>query len=237
MTVSNNNALAAKNNGKFSTFMKDNFIPTYVKAFMDCRSAKKEVQDQYGKDAVITGMVTEKANKKRGNAITLWSAKFVIAEALFQFSAKYYTLNTRDYKLTFSNPGGWAGVSPVAQSIAKSAVSLVPAHKQDYYANCAVIGEVITSGVRIYVEQKVWQKYGITPDIAGMFLTPMAAGVLEMAYKPMQTYDKDPATRLAAAVLGIYGNFVRMAHAGVMYAAGGLIQKMKGLNSEEIPRF
>ncbi|MCX8174641.1 MAG: hypothetical protein N3E51_00335 [Candidatus Micrarchaeota archaeon] len=48
---------------------------------------------------------------------------------------------------------------------------------------------MLLSAVRIYVE-RVWKRYGITPDPAGTLLTSYMAGATEFAYKSLRREKK-----------------------------------------------
>jgi hypothetical protein len=77
----------------------------------------------------------------------------------------------------------------------------------------------------MWVEQKLWKKYRITPDPAGTLLTPYLAGAMELGYKAVVAYPQDPQSRLMVGLVGIYGNLVRMASAGLMYFIGKSVEK------------
>lgn len=105
--------------------------------------------------------------------------------------------------------------SPFARAVSAGLAAVIPSR----YANVAIGMEWTLSAVRIWVEQKAFERVGITGDPAGPILTPYAAGVLDFAVKALELpkyMEMDEASRLQRAISGIYGNSIRMLEAGVI---------------------
>jgi len=142
------------------------------------------------------------------------------AAAIYEATAATYGVSSRDMQMSFSAKEAWGNASPLSLTIASATAALIPPTWKDTVAAVVIPAELALSGVRIYVEQKVWKKLKITPDAAGTLLTPYLAGILEYAYKAMTTYPTDPDSRIMVGLTGIYGNCVRLFNAGAMYAVG-----------------
>lgn len=149
------------------------------------------------------------------------------AEAIYEFTAATYGVSARDSELTFSAERAWANTSSVSLGVAGAVAAIIPPSWKETAAGIIIPVELALSAVRIAVEQKVWGKIGITPDPAGTLLTPFVAGIMEFAYKASVVYPQDAESRLMVGLVGIYGNLVRMANAGIMYFIGKRIGGVK----------
>lgn len=155
-----------------------------------------------------------------------WSAlKAGASAAIYQATAATVGVSARDTELTFSADKAWANTSSVSLSIAGAVSALIPPGWREPIASIIIPLEAGFSMLRMWVEQRLWRKYKFTPDPAGTLLTPYLAGALELGYKAVTVYPQDPQSRLMVGLVGIWGNLVRIASAGIMYFIGKSAEK------------
>jgi hypothetical protein len=164
---------------------------------------------------------------KRNKALLAAGLKVIGAAAFYNVTAGIYGVSARDNSLSFDATQAWRNTSSVSLTIATGAASLIPAEYKDAVAHMIIGAEWTLSAVRMWVEQKAWNMCGFTPDPAGTLLTPYLAGLMEFGYKLTVTYPQDTDSRLAVGLVGIYGNFVRMAHAGLIMLAVRISHNIK----------
>lgn len=204
--------------------LKENFTPTAVQAFMRYHRAAASIKEAKKRipNAAVAEATMETAKRQLKHDLWASATKAIGSGIFYQSVGMTYGVDARDYNLNFSAQEAWANTSRPSVIVARFFSNLIPAHKQEAAANMVIPAEWALSAVRMCVEQKVWQKFGITPDPAGTLLTPYMAGVLEFAYKATIQYPQDAQSRLAVGLVGIYGNLVRMANAGLIFAIGTL---------------
>ena len=195
------------------TFFARNFTPSFVtdwktrKAKLDSYSpAPHDISTRRKKLAII-------------NVACVALLRTGAAFAIYQLTAATYGVSARDTQLTFSAEKAWANASAFSLTVANCLRGLIPPDMKEMAATIVIPAEITLSLARMYVEQKVWHKMKITPDPAGTLLTPYLAGAMELVYKAAVTYPQDADSRLMVGLVGIYGNIVRMANAGILYLA------------------
>ena len=158
---------------------------------------------------------------------TLWWSAFRVgaSAAIYQATAATVGVSARDTELTFSAEKAWGNASSVSLTVAGAVAGLIPQNWKETLANIIIPLEVGVSMLRMWVEQRLWKKYKITPDPAGTLLTPYLAGAMELGYKAITVYPQDPQSRLMVGLVGIYGNIVRMASAGIMFFIGKSVEE------------
>ncbi len=150
-----------------------------------------------------------------------WSAfKVGASAAIYQATAATVGVSARDTELTFSAEKAWGNTSSISLWVAGAVAGLIPPSWRDTLASIIIPVEAGVSAFRMWVEQRLWRRYKITPDPAGTLLTPYLAGVMEFGYKAMTSYPQDPQSRLMVGLVGIYGNLIRLATAAFMFFLG-----------------
>ncbi len=173
------------------------------------------------------GMRAEQKREARASlGRRLWWSAFRVgaSAAIYQATAATVGVSARDTELSFSAEKAWGNTSSLSLTIAGSVAAAIPPTWREAIANIIIPVEVCVSVIRMYVEQRLWKKYKITPDPAGTLLTPYLAGALELGYKAITVYPQDAGSRLMVGLVGIWGNLVRMATAGVMYFIGKSVE-------------
>lgn len=224
-------------------FVKNTIIPALTpRAFSAWTRYKKEIGGMndktkgMGPEEVLNikdGMARHK--KERNKAFAWVGAKALAAAAFYNVTAGLYGVSARDNQLSFDANKAWGNASSVSLTVATGVASAMPAHWQDTVASVIIPAEWAVSVLRMMVEQKVWKKYGFTSDPAGVLLTPVLAGTLELAYKCTVNYPQDTQSRLVVGLTGIYGNLVRIAHAGLIVLAGAGLKKAGVLHKDAQP--
>jgi len=195
---------------KIRTFAREELTPKFVQDWQKYRSA---IEGPAGAE--------QKAKAKKTLKMDLLkdAARVAGAGAMYELTAATYGVSGRDFALTFSADKAWHNTSSLSLTVAAAAASLIPPNWKETVADAVIPVEAGLSLIRMYVEQKLWKKINVTPDPAGTLLTPYLAGILELGYKAVSTYPQDMESRIMVGFVGIYGNLVRMANAGMMYLA------------------
>ncbi len=192
-------------------FAKRNFTPRIVTAFQKYKKSTKY-------------RIPPRAGRQLRKDLGLAGAKTVFSFLFYEATARAYGVSARDSQLSFQAEEAWGDTSSFSLKIAGYAsAKLIPFELKETIAGAIIPVEVGLSILRMYVEQKVWTKLGVTPDPAGTLLTPYMAGIMELAYKATVKYPQDPETRLMVGLVGIYGNIIRMLHAGAFAFVGKLL--------------
>lgn len=203
----------------FGNTVAPHITPRAVGAFMRYFKDKEELTHE----TQVKGRrkkVLEIPRRKLREALAWSGAKVLAAAAFYNYTANLYGVSARDNGLSFDAGKAWGNASGVSLTVATGIASAIPAHWQDTVASAIIPVEWAASVVRMIVEQKVWRKYGFTSDPMGVLLTPVLAGTFEFAYKCTVNYPQDTQGRLVVGLTGIYGNLVRIAHAGLIALAG-----------------
>jgi len=193
--------------------------PTWVNSLVRYRHEKKDILSrQLPESDAKAALSAAKAKMKKEISVAV--AKVVLAEAFYDFTGSIYSVGGRDWGLSFNQKTAMGDASKFSVRLVSSLVGLIPQHKQETLAAIAFPAEMAVFAIRVYVEQKVWQKIGMTSEIAGTALTPYCQGALELGSKISMAYPQSPQERISVSMLGIYGSLVRMAHAGIFLSVG-----------------
>ncbi len=177
--------------------------------------------------ARVDGATRKEAFSAVSKEATTQVMKLVAALAINRLTARYLGVGSWDPKMQGAERMV-TDASPVSMAVSTAIASAIP----PYYADPLLAAEFAISAIRILVEQRAFRAVGITPDPAGVLLTPYTAGVLECVWKAMDLakgYPDDPARKMLIAVNGIFGNVVRMVEAGVIIGFVKVTEKLSTL--------
>jgi|GEM_PF-2491699 len=202
-------------------WVRRNMCPVALDSYLEYRQARKTATPEQLPE------LRSKMRKEVGKAVL----KTIGAEVLYEIVGNTVGVGARDWGLSFSAKTAWGGdTSNVSLTVARYVASFVSPYAQEKYADAMIYAEWGVSVVRILVEQKIYKKTGIVLDPAATFLTPCNAGILEMTNK-IALMDYEPRYRFATGLVGIYGNLVRLACDGVIYAVA--VKGMKNAAQEQ----
>lgn len=138
-------------------------------------------------------------------------------------SALTYGVGAWDINLTFNRATYLTnGTSQIALEATSWMSSLIPQEFKAIIAPLTTGLEIGVSFIRAYVDNILYQKFGITTDVAGTVFKPYPTVIMETLWKIHSGYPTDPDRLIAVNMLGIYGSLARMVTAGIMYGAIGL---------------
>lgn len=176
------------------------------------------------RDLLRTDMAKAKRYAKR--AIGTHLLKVAISAGIYQGTAFTFGVGAWDIHGTFSRESSIMGnTSQLSIYLAKGISNLIPQEIKAAVASAIVPMGFSLSFARMVVENKVYQKFGITPDPAGTLLKPFTAGIMETAHRLASSYPTNTEELLEVGIIGAYGDIVRMAVAGTMYAALSLLHR------------
>ncbi len=198
---------------RVKTFLRKNCVPTLVEDIITVRKAKAAGED-VGKRPYL-------------RAVGMYLGRVALSAGIHFGSAATFGVLAWQTQPGAPSTDSLDNASPVASGFAAFIANLVPPHQQMTYANIMLGADMLLSAIRIGVEQAVWRKYKVTPDFPGTMVSPLVVGAGEMLYKTaaLANTPDDPRARLAQGIKGVYGNLVRLAMAGVIYAAGRLLKR------------
>lgn len=152
--------------------------------------------------------------------------KLATTLAINRLTARYLGFGAWDPKLSGQLENRMQDSSPLALAVSATVTSAVP----PYMANYATALEFALCIPRMWVEQKAFKAVGITPDPAGLILTPYSAGALEVLYKGYEVANiygnhMDPKSQIMVAVNGMFGSVVRMVEAGLIIAVAAVFNR------------
>ncbi|MDE1857014.1 MAG: hypothetical protein KGH98_02935 [Candidatus Micrarchaeota archaeon] len=153
-----------------------------------------------------------KAKRYAKRAMGTHLLKVAVSAGIYQGTALTFGVGAWDIHGTFSRESSIMGnTSQLSIYLAKGISNLIPQEIKAAVASAIVPMEFSLSFVRMIVENKVYQRFGITPDPAGTLLKPYTAGILETAHKLASANPTNTEELLEVGIISVYGDIVRMA--------------------------
>lgn len=174
-------------------------------------------------------MPKEQAANKAKQEIKSYGTKIIAAGAIYQATAHLYGVGAWNPAGQTISDSVLSSASQLAKSFGSGLDQAIPNEIKHSIAAIIVPIEISVSVIRMAVEQKLWLRFGMTSDPAGVIWSPAAAGILELFYKATQKYAVDEDQRIVVASVGILGNLARLVNDGVIYAVLNFLEKRKGL--------
>ena len=205
---------------RIRAFLRRNCVPTLVEDIIDIRKRKKAGED-VGKRPYLRAVGKNLAR--------------VGASAGVQFGSAYsFGVLAWQTKPGAPTTESLENSSPVATAFATAVTTAIPPDKREMWANILLGADMALSAIRIWVEQRLWRRYKVTPDFPGTLVSPLVIGAGEMAYKTaaLAQVPDDAGRRLVQGIKGVYGNVVRFAMAGLIFVAGKIHDRYSNRPSE-----
>ena len=204
---------------KAKSFCVKNLRPTLFEGTMGRYSFRRE--HNQSRTRAFAGAVTDsvKVNYK------LWLIRTVSALGVYTGLNKLYGARSWATK-DLSAERMIYDSGPVARAVAAKAsamitISSMQPERMTTVANTLLAVEFGMCCIRMAAEQIAWRKTKFSGEVAGTGGTPLLAfSLFESLNKAIEKYPKDPLKRFAIAVIGMWGNFVRIVHSSLIIAFG-----------------
>jgi hypothetical protein len=205
-------------NGKAKQFLVNNLRPTlFAGTTFEYRVGKIKEDSRMG--GLKAGL------KKTAKNLPLWLIRTVSALGVYSGLNYLYGARSWDTKGDLSANRMIKDSGPVAKVVAAKAVvvsgiSAVAPEKMAVMANIMMAVEFAMCAIRMVAEQIAWRKTKFSGEVAGTGATPLLAFLGEATFKAIEKKPADPLKRFAIATIGMWGNFVRIVHSGLIIAFG-----------------
>lgn len=205
---------------KIATLAKQ-FTPKPISIYLELRKNIREGKDK------------ENAVKQAKRDVAVYIVKVAASAAIYQGVARSYGVGAWNLSGAPISNSVVDSASSVAVTFGKGVDHAIPPEIKHALAAAIVPIEMGISVGRAFFEQWIWNKIGMSADPAGVISSPAIAIVLETLYKSTQKYAVQDDERLTVALIGIWGNAMRVLDTGLIYLAYRAIESKLGRKKDQ----
>ena len=211
-------------------FFVKNLRPTLFEGTMD--EYKKSIESgTKSKAKAFTGaLYTIVSTNLKMWAIRTGSAFAAYATLNYAYGVRSWNTGAPNAERMVNDAG------PVSKAVITTVSGMFSPNTRIALADTLVAAEWAACGVRLVIEQAAWRKTKFSGEVAGTGMTPLMAGMLEAGYKSIESYPADPNMRFTIALMGIWGNFVRIVHSSLILAFGNKVWDALSSKKNEQPK-